>query len=661
MRPIAIAFLAKKITVVKKIVITFASPPTTVNITNAFYRYDKKFAITSRYDDGYIDCYQTAFKLFNGGTIIHEDGVIANYPGLSYTDNCGNNIKFTASSAINSSNVSLDAVPTYIMNYNMINELYVAGWALWNTGKNDFGATNDFENLPSDTARYQKALDEIIGGQEDIRIATSIKVKNFTAPFNSDFYDGPSYSLFLSGQLKIINNIIGITNSNLFNNGVSQQLATKRPWEQWMQNNYIGVQYDYVSHQDNNITRTTNTDTNFIATEVAKCSSTYHPIISLGTHTVSLSETHNGAKIGGSISPTFSNIFASFRFLSYKWFYEEVASRWGSTGTDQLIFVPIDDLYNYEFTKRNTKLNVVTVGNTVEISCDFSKVDIDFRDHSLSLLINSNAVITNISYVGFDNTSHNIGYSGSNLTALVNASYKPTYETAVRERAKSNVLISKAQKSQNKTDFDLAQAYVTALRSGSFKDAAQAKLNVITVIPDSLIMQVDFGKSGSGYSVPFPWNSFSEITGYAIGSKLTNLNTTSGNISNISIEITSPFSIWEANFPADPGNLPYPYEVCRDVFRTNAGLVSKLKLSNLNMNKVYDLKFYAARGFVGNVSRYTVKGTIVTMPHKTNIFGTVDILNIIPDTGGTLEISVNGDTSANPGFIGMLQITEKNP
>jgi hypothetical protein len=174
-------------------------------------------------------------------------------------------------------------------------------------------------------------------------------------------------------------------------------------------------------------------------------------------------------------------------------------------------------------------------------------------------------------------------------------------------------------------------------------------------------MQIDFGRVGSGYTVPFPWNNFTEITGFAVGSKLTSLSTTSNTISNINIEITSPFSSWESNFPADPGGLPYPYEVCRDVFRANAGLVSKLKLSNLNMDKVYDLKFYAARGFVGNVSKYTVKGTIVTMPHKSNIFGTVDILNLVPDTGGTLEISVNGDTSSNPGYIGVLQITEKNP
>jgi hypothetical protein len=661
MRPIAIAFLAKKITVVKKIVITFASPPTTVNITNAFYRYDKQFAITSRYDDGYLDCYQTAFPLFNGGTVIHQDGVIANYPGLSYTDNCGNNIKFTSSAAINSSKVSLSAVPTAIMNYNMINELYVAGWSVWNTGQYDFGATNDFENLPSDAARYQKALSEIIGGQEDIRIATSIKAKNFTAPFNNDFYDGPSYSLFLEGKLKIINNIVDIANTNLLNNNAKGINSTSKSWEQWLQNNYIGLRYNYEEHQDNSITRTPNTDTAFIAAAVAKLSPTYHPIISLGTHTVSLSETINGATPGGSISPTFSRVYATFRFLSYKWFYEEVASRWGSTGTDQLIFVPIDDLYNYEFTKRNTKLNVVTIGNKVEISCDFSKVDIDFRDHALSLLINSNAVITNISYVGFDKTSHNIGYSGSNLTALVNASYKPTYDSAVTERAKSNVLVSKAEKSQSKVDFDAAQAYVTALRSGSFKNAAQAKLNVITVIPDSLVMQIDFGKGGAGYSVPFPWNNFTEVTGYAIGSKLSNLSTTSRTATTINLEITAAFSIWDSNFPVDPGNLPYPYEICRDNFRSHPGVTSGLRFSNLNMNKLYDIKIYSYRQSSGNTTKFIIKNTTIFHAHKTNLYGTSDVLNLVPDAGGTLSITISGDTSAGPGYLCMLQLTEKNP
>ena len=46
-------------------------------------------------DDGEKDIYTNAFPLLNGGTII---GVT--YPGLKYTDGCGNDQKFKMSASI---------------------------------------------------------------------------------------------------------------------------------------------------------------------------------------------------------------------------------------------------------------------------------------------------------------------------------------------------------------------------------------------------------------------------------------------------------------------------------------------------------------------------------------------------------------------------------
>lgn len=656
-------FKSSKITTPKKIILTFSGTPSTINIERCFYKYNKEIVLCPRFDDGYLDAYQTAFKLFNGGDVIHEDGVELDYLGLYITDGCGNDIPFKGELAINSGTINLNPNPASIMNYNMVSEIYTSDWGLWNTGQNDFGGGTDFEDLVDDAARYQKALDEINFGAEEIKLNTSIKTVNWTAPFNNDFYDGPSYSLFLNGKLKIVNNIDGILNTDLLGNGANEVLSTNRSWEDWLLNPYIGVRYDFKAAEDNRITRQPNVDTNFINDELLKFNPlTYHPIVAIGTHRVNLSETSNGATPGGSIEPNLSNIFAQCRFLSFKHFFEEVESRWGKNGLDNIWVTPLDMVYNYSKTRENVILNPIINGNSIEISCDFSNVNGEYREHSLSLIIENDLNISGITYQGFDETSHNIGYSGSsNNVVLINVSYKPPYEKAIIQRVTANTLVSKAENTQQSSDFDEAQNFINGLVNGSFKDSLQSRLDVIVIIPDSLIFQVDFGRTISGYILPFPWNTFGDnTTGLIAGSKLNNLSSTSGTISGIDIEIINPFLQYDSNFPSDPGDLQFPYEASRDCFTVNNSEVAKLRVSELDESKLYDFLFFSSRGFVGNVTEFTINGTTVSIPHKSNLYTTTEILNVSPSVGGIIDIDVNGDGS-NKGYLNVLQITEKNP
>lgn len=658
----------------KKIILTFSSPPTSAIINKAFYRYNKKFVYSCRFDDGYLDAYHTAFKLFGGGDVIHEDGVVTDYPGLYYTDGCGNNIPFKGSIAVNSGTIDLSKNPTFLLNYKMINEMYVEGWGIWNTGKNDFGGGTDFEDLIDDAARYQKALDEILLGEDEIKQATSIKVKNWTAPFNSDFYDGPSYSLFLDGRLKLVNNIDGITNTDLFNNGASETVSTQKSWESWLLNPYIGPRYDFSSIADNNITRLPNVDTDFIQTiRDSYIAGSYHPILCTGTHRVNLSETAYGASAGGSISPNFSGIFAQFRFLSFKHFYEEMQSRWGAGGEDSVWFTPMDDVYNFSKTRENSNISYNIIGNTIEINCDFSGVDAEYRDHDLSLLVDCDLDIVSIDYQGFHEQSHNIGYSGTPNTALINVSYKPNYELVIVERAKGNILVSAAENTQSQTDFDTAQDYVTSLRNGSFKINLQNRLDAIIIIPDSKVYQVYFGRGSAGYVLPFPWNNFdSDANGLVTGSILNNLVSTQGDISTKTLEITSSFSAQESNYPADTGSLPFPHEASRDCFKTFSGVPSVIQLQGCDPSKLYDFSILCGRGYVGTETHITIGGVTETVNHKTNFIAgnssgnvteLINITNRTCDVNGHIDISILGvDGGSNDfGYINVLEITEKLP
>lgn len=648
---------------VKKIIFTMASTPSLFSIANTAFRYDKKFAIDHRFDDGLIDAYLTAFKTFKGGNVIYEDGTEPGYPGLHYTDGCGNLVAFKGSLAINTSKVNLNnSIQTSYVSYDNLNEMYAAGWNIINTGANDFGGTNDFESLPDDATRYQKALDEITEMADVFRANTGIKVVNFSAPFNSDYYDGPSYSLFLDGKLKTVGNIDGIVNTDLFGNGASQLVGTGKSWEDWLLNPYIGIRYDYNITSDNEITRTALVDTDFITTAIAATDGiTSHTIITLGTHGAGVSETTRGALPGGSVPGNLSGINAEYRWLSFKHVMEEIETRWGQYGTDTVIFTNQDDLYNYQKTLDSTVLSTVISGNIVEVTCDFSNVDPSYRDHPLSLLIDSDVDITSISYENFDEVSHNIGYSGDATTALVNASYAPDYDAAITQRANGQVLTIRVEATLQQSDFDAAQTFISSLPNGSYKDDLQTRISALTITPDARVVQIDFGRDLGGYTTPFPWNNMGAPTlpGSLVGATLSGLTDSTGLTTPFSLEITASFDSYDSNVPFNntETGLPFPYTACRDVFKTTANVPGSMRISGLDEAKLYSFTFYAYRGFTGNLSQYTIGATTVSLSHKTDIYGTVAIDNVSPEVGGFIDITVSPDGTSRA-YIGVLQISE---
>ena len=77
------------------VMVTFDQPPTSFSVQKAPLRYNKKFAVSYHCDDGLEDVYSSGFTFLTGV----NDGN-TNYPGLFYTDGCGNNQSFKISSAL---------------------------------------------------------------------------------------------------------------------------------------------------------------------------------------------------------------------------------------------------------------------------------------------------------------------------------------------------------------------------------------------------------------------------------------------------------------------------------------------------------------------------------------------------------------------------------
>lgn len=632
-----------------RIIFTMSSTPTVFNITNTTMRYDKDFAFSFRLDDGYLDAYTAAFPFFNGGDVIYNGGSINDYPGLNFTDGCGNDVKFKCEMAINSESVELVPSPTNRMNWVMINELYNEGWGMWNHGANEI-VSPAFDGLT------QPEIDAIVAteidtGEAGILNNTSVRCRNFTAPSNDNNYDPLTIQRADSGLLKIVNNIRS-----------PQRDAYLETYQFWYTTgggriNGIGADYDFINVNESANLQLDNTDLDFITTTLAGLGASENAWFANGIHRCGFGD-------GETPDPV------SIKFNEMRDFFERVESTYGKSGNDTIWFAPQNEIYEYQFTSELAQLSTSIDGTTVTVTVNFGEVPSTFREHALSLNIDSDVNITNITYENFDSSSHNIGFYGDNTTALVNVGSVPEYEGAVISRGRAEVLVTRAETTRVQSDFDAAQAFVTALSNGSYKDSQQARLDAIIVVPDSTVWFIDFGTNTTGSETAAPFNNFtSQDQGLTVGSTLSSLIDSLSNITTLEIEIITAFSALETNSRADVGNVnnPFPYEALRDSFETPGTGVSEFRLNNLDPTKLYDFTATASRGFTDSDTTYTFTGSNSgsdTITTRDNGLGDVWVVatvnNISPNGSNQIVITVEG-AGNDEGYIGALQITEKNP
>ncbi|WP_397446470.1 hypothetical protein [Polaribacter sp. R77954] len=629
----------------KKITITFDAEPTYVNVEKAFYKYDKEFAFSFDLDDGLVGQYRVAVPMFTGGTIIHNEGSIPDYPGLFYTDGAGNNIPFSATLNVNMSSINFDDNPISNMNAFMLKDSYVKNFSITNhswSAQNQFTSPG-FNNDPE--IRDQEILFQITENYKKLKEVLGLKLRNFTAPSNDPLYDPITIELAEEGYLKLVNNI------NNPNNEFGH--SSNRYAEYWITKPALGLSRDFDTWKDNTINRTSS-DFDFIETLLtnAKSDNNQHVWITLGTHRVNLGE--NETTNGGSM-----------RFESFKWVMEGLASRYGSSGLDNMWMSTIDSVYEYLICSKNTKINQSKKENTVTLSLDFMDVDDSFREHSLSLLIDADANISSIEYQGFDNHSESINYKNlGNNNALINVGYYPAYESLISSRLKAEVAVENLENSKSQSDLNIAQQLVSALSNGNFKEQLQERIDKVIVLSNAMVIQIDFGRSVNGYELVFPWNSFSNPgIGVSTGAKLTNLSTTTASETGIDIEVIAPFENHDAHFSgtSDDPLANFPYEAERDCFKTPNGSTSTLRLSNLDTTKAYDFIAFCSRNYIGTATEISINNAKASVNHKNNLYELISITDILPNDEGIIDINIRGlGTSNAHGFLNVLQITEKN-
>ncbi|MEA3505121.1 MAG: T9SS type A sorting domain-containing protein [Bacteroidota bacterium] len=403
------------------VTITFASPvsETDFTIAKADLKYNKDFAYSIQLDDGLIDIYNKAFPLLEGGEV---DGTT--YPGLTYTDGCGNPINFklaTAHFSWNGYNQNSMHDPsngyTGTLTWSQMIEMYQNKWGIYNHGFYDNGTEG---GLSYDVARNHSftilnSHNTILGG---------IQMKAFVIPASNvelgDFALDQNYHLILSNNYSYGSHNLDINEDDYYNIEVSRHNIDD-----------VGIEstVDILAEESIN-----------------------------GVHKWT---TGFGHTIGGSTSISFAT-FANE--------CTNVEEKYGSSGDDNLWFATGEEVQDYLYIKDNLSVNTQINSNTVTLTFSGS-LPSDFRFYALSLLIDSDKSITNIQITdGFNNT-HNLNY---NNKTLINLNWDERVITTSEDLAEEAV--AKTEESLNKYDALIAIDYIEIIENPDLKNYYKSRL-----------------------------------------------------------------------------------------------------------------------------------------------------------------------------------------
>lgn len=398
---------------VNSIVITFESAPT-ATITKAPLKYNKDFALSYHIEDGSKDVFTHAFKYLNGGVI---NGTT--YPGLYFTDGCGNNVPFKMSTSLFSFN---DAQTTDLHDPNAstsstnltwaeIIELYQAGWGIYNQGL---------------TSSNSGDPDYLIGrNQSYIKLMTQDATNN---GINTKILVNPQGDISFS--------------SPAFNLGYD---AAFRPYTYGVPDLDVSIPATITDIDSLKMGRTNLTGT----VSLGKLADTLnaHSSSSVKQWASAYNKSVNGATGG-------------YSFTIFKFYMDYINTKYGKDSTDNIWMTSEEEVLNYLTTNKNVTVNSEVLGNQLLITFS-GTLPTDMQHYALSLVINSDVNITNISINGGENNSS----TGVGTTSgLINLNWDGRVVTSKTVNAETYVSI--AESTESPTDVLIAMDYVNMLESG---------------------------------------------------------------------------------------------------------------------------------------------------------------------------------------------------
>lgn len=429
---------------VEFILVTFDQPPSSVDVQVAPLRYNKDFALSLHADDGIEDVFTLGFRYFSG---INGDGT--NYPGLFYTDGCGNDISFKLSSALFSysgfNNEDMHQPGNF---YGAVTWPQLELMAQNNFGIYNHGFTSDAFTDPefmsysirrNESYIRRQLLNAIPGGvQTRVHVNPNGAVSYTAAAFN----EGYSYALRLGSTAVIPNDGIDV---NSF-----------AGWDQNLElNREIAENVDVTDEVD-----------------------------------VLAASSIDGANYWKSyFTHSLETNYPQSLFLSD---FNYIATTYGKNGADNIWMTTEEEVLNYLRIRQAVDVSHGLAGNTLLILLE-GEIPSDMRYYALSLVLEAEgASITNIEINGGTNNTFN-GIGEEN--ALINLEWNGRHIFPADELADYHVSI--AETTQVEYDALVAMDYVLMVPEGDAKEALRERL---CNIPDieyedgfCIVCEVDLG------------------------------------------------------------------------------------------------------------------------------------------------------------------------
>jgi hypothetical protein len=351
------------------ITVQFATLPTTFNVQKAALRYNKAFAHSFTLDDGLIDAFTVAYPFLKGG-LINENGIT--YPGLFYSDGCGNPIAFSGGLSwysVNSLDKDLHLVTPAYMTWNQLTTVYNSGWNVFN---------HSYSHAAYGTTDYVYQINQ---NTSFVKAKTGIDLTHFVIPSGDQAYITPA---FANGMLSVSGN------NNAFR-GSPNGYRIDQP----IDFNNFRLFKRLVCDANNTTANVMQGIDNAAALSV----NGQHYWWSDFTH-------HVGFQTSGS----------SMLFPLFQYYMENIAQQYGIAGADNIWMAPMQDVYEYLSVRDNSIVNYSLTGSTLTITVDFSKVPTKLRTNALTLVLDVDQDFTNVTVRGAQNYS----YKGTGAKKIIN-------------------------------------------------------------------------------------------------------------------------------------------------------------------------------------------------------------------------------------------------
>ena len=439
-----------------KITIKFVSAPGTTTVTKAPLRYNKLFAFSCQLDDGGSDIYTNGFPFLNGGTVGGTS-----YPGLKFTDGCGNDIKFKMSSSLFSFDVSEtvdihDPVTGYsaYITWPQVDEMYQSGWSVSNHGIS--GNTGDYEYSVERNHSYVK-LKTQAAVSEGIRMGIFVNPNGDTAYTKYAFQNGYRVC-YIEGAS------FGKPSFDVASNW------NHAPFRMGRTQFYTGI--NIATLADNMAAASTG-----------------------GAH-----------QWGVAFSHSITNGSYGYDFNTFKAQMNYIANKYGKGALDNIWMTTEVEVLDYILLNPYLTVNTTKTGNNVIISFT-GNLPTDFRFYTVSLLVNSTVNIQSVSIQGPGTITYN--GAGTNKS-LINLSWDKTAllpdttDPAVKD---ADTWVAKTEAAKTQQNANVAVDYVNILPNGAVRDGYRNRLCAIggiTYPKNFCPLSIDEGKKNSFEIYPNP-------------------------------------------------------------------------------------------------------------------------------------------------------------